>query len=126
MAKLLSRVPVEELSNVDMNQIFLPSRESKMYQANQMIYDDAPWLSSLVTAHIKRSKHYVHEDLNNEIARILGAKSLREVLSASQVSLFAYCIPLLFQFVIIILPSHTSNNISFYFIILSISTRMVW
>lgn len=86
MAKLLSRLPPEELSSVDMDKMFLPSRERKMYRANQMVFDDAPWLSTLITSQIKRSRHYVHEDVPNAVARILGAKSLRDVLSASQVS----------------------------------------
>ena len=87
MAKLLSRLSIEELSIVNIDQLFLPSREGRMCQAKHMIYDDAPWLSSLVTNHIARSRQYVHEDISNDVARKLGAKSLREVLSVSQVSI---------------------------------------
>jgi len=89
MAKLLYRLPTEELILVNLSSLYLPSKEKKMYRAKDMIFDDAPWLSSLVSNHIKRTKHYVHEDISNDVAKILGAKSLRDVLSGSQVSLFS-------------------------------------
>eukprot|EP00957_Ditylum_brightwellii_P025740 1947477-Ditylum_brightwellii.AAC.1 len=48
-----------------------------------MTFDDAPWLSAIVSG--KGSQHrFVHNDVGNDAAQILGAKSLRDVLSARQ------------------------------------------
>ncbi len=81
VSRHLSRVPTEELDGLDKSQIFLPSREKIMYKASDMTFDDAPWLSAIV----KRSRHvFVHPDIGNEVARILGSNSLRDVLSANQ------------------------------------------
>ena len=77
----LSRVPSDEFSSLDKSQIYLPSRDGKMFKATDMTYNDAPWLSAIVqrTSHI-----FVHPDVANDVARILGSKSLRDVLSANQ------------------------------------------
>ena len=81
VARNLSRVPREELDVLDFSKIYLPSRDSKMYRANEMTFDDAPWLSAIV----KKTRHvFVHPDVGNETALTLGAKSLRDVLSSKQ------------------------------------------
>lgn len=81
VARHLSRIPIIELSEIDKGEIFLPSIDGIMFRACEMTYDDAPWLSSI----IKKSKHiFVHSDVGNEVARVLGSKSLRDVLSAVQ------------------------------------------
>jgi len=54
-----------------------------MHLAKTMTFDDAPWLSAIVSG--KGSQHrFVHNDVGNDAAQILGAKSLRDVLSARQ------------------------------------------
>lgn len=80
-ARHLGRIPAIELEALDKRAIFLPSKDGKMFRASDMTFDDAPWLSSI----IKNSKHiFVHSDIGNEAARVLGSKSLRDVLSAVQ------------------------------------------
>jgi len=80
-ARHLSRIPAIELDELDKRAIFLPSKDGKMFRASDMTFDDAPWLSSI----IKSSQHiFVHSDVGNEAARVLGSKSLRDVLSAVQ------------------------------------------
>lgn len=81
VARTLSRIPHEELSILDRTCFYLPSQNGILYRAGDMTYDDAPWLSAIV----KKTKHiFVHPDITNEVARTLGAKSLRDVLSANQ------------------------------------------
>jgi sacsin len=81
VARHLSRSPDIKLNEIDKSAIFLPSKDGKMFKACEMTYDDAPWLSSI----IKKSQHiFVHPDVGNEVARVLGSKSLRDVLSAVQ------------------------------------------
>jgi sacsin len=81
VSRYLSRISSEELETLDKAQIYLPSQNMVMYRASEMTFDDAPWLSAIV----KRTKHvFVHPDIGNEVARTLGSKSLRDVLSANQ------------------------------------------
>jgi len=81
VSRYLSRVPSDELDRLNKSDIFLPSRDNIMHRASEMTFDDAPWLSAIV----KRTRHvFVHPDVGNEVARILGSKSLRDVLSAHQ------------------------------------------
>ena len=81
VSRYLSRVPHEELDLLDKSQIFLPSTDNIMHRASLMTFDDAPWLSAIV----KRTRHvFVHPDVGNEVARVLGSNSLRDVLSANQ------------------------------------------
>jgi len=81
VARSLSRIPHDELSTLDRTCFYLPCQNGILHNAEDMTYDDAPWLSAIV----KKTKHiFVHPDITNEVARILGAKSLRDVLSANQ------------------------------------------
>ena len=81
VARNLSRVPSKDISALNKSGLYLPSREGIMFKADEMTYDDAPWLSAIV----KKTSHvFVHSDVGNEVARILGSKSLRDVLSAHQ------------------------------------------
>ena len=81
VARSLSRIPQDEFETLDKAMIYLPSRDGEMHRASDMTYDDAPWLSAIV----KKTRHvFVHPDVGNEVARNLGAKSLRDVLSANQ------------------------------------------
>lgn len=81
VARNLSRVPPEEITSLDKSRLYLPSRDGQIFKATDMTYDDAPWLSAIV----KKTSHvFVHPDVGNEVARILGSKSLRDVLSANQ------------------------------------------
>merc|ERR1740124_1221649 len=47
-----------------------------------MTYNDASWLAETLEKNGGKFLHFVHPDIGNETARILGAKSLRQVLSA--------------------------------------------
>ena len=81
VARHLSRVSDDDSNNLEHCTIFLPSKEGVMHKSLDMTFDDAPWLSAIV----KRSRHvFVHPDIGNDAARVLGAKSLRDVLSANQ------------------------------------------
>ena len=81
VARHMSRVSEEDMRILEKSAIFLPSKEGVMYNAVDMTFDDAPWLSAIV----KRSRHvFVNGDIGNDAARVLGAKSLRDVLSAHQ------------------------------------------
>ncbi len=81
VSRYLSRIPQEDLDSLDKSKIFLPSKDRIMHRARDMTFDDAPWLSAIV----KRTRHvFVHPDVGNEVARVLGSKSLRDVLSAHQ------------------------------------------
>uniref|UniRef100_A0A7S3QAL4 Uncharacterized protein n=1 Tax=Chaetoceros debilis TaxID=122233 RepID=A0A7S3QAL4_9STRA len=81
VARNLSRITPDEFNLLDKSLLYLPSKEGRMYRASEMTFDDAPWLSAIV----KKTRHvFVHPDVGNEVARILGSKSLRDVLSANQ------------------------------------------
>lgn len=79
MAKLLSRLSEEERVNTN---VFLPSAEGTFHKADTMTYNDASWLAETLEKNGGKFLHFVHPDIGNETARILGAKSLRQVLSA--------------------------------------------
>ena len=56
MAKLMSRLPAEEIQKINKNDIFLPSSDGgKMYHARSMIFNDAPWLPD-----VKSIRHRYH------------------------------------------------------------------
>jgi len=76
IAKLLSRTSDEELDLVEKKSIYLPSYNKTMHRAVDMTFDDAPWLSSIVTGRT-RAQRFVHKDIDNETCTKLGVKSLR-------------------------------------------------
>ncbi len=85
MAKLLAGLSKEEreegLSQIR-SPIYLPSSTIVMQPAENMVYDDAPWLSSSLGD--KMRLRFVHDMVGETEAQILGARSLREVLLANQ------------------------------------------
>ena len=78
----MSRLPTEEIQKINKNDIFLPSTDGRMFHARSMVFNDAPWLPDVQS--IRHRYHYVHEEVGNETARLLGSKSLRDVLAAKQ------------------------------------------
>ena len=84
ISRHLSQLPPDELASVDKKSIYLPSKDGVMHRAIDMMYDDAPWLSAIVPDRTRAHYIFVHGYVNNKVAAILGAKSLRDVLSAHQ------------------------------------------
>jgi sacsin len=81
MAKLLAGMDKEEREGA--GQLYLPSERGVLMKAEDMVYDDAPWLSSSI-GQTKVKARFVHELVGVKAAEVLGAKSLREVLLANQ------------------------------------------
>eukprot|EP00960_Hanusia_phi_P055442 762970-Hanusia_phi.AAC.2 len=63
-------------------EVFLPDADSFMRPASQLVYDDAPWLSSTMNDVL-----FVHHDICNEAAQSLGLKSVRKLLISGQLNL---------------------------------------
>jgi hypothetical protein len=82
LARLFDRIPPSERATANLNDMCLPAKDGSMHQAKNMIFDDAPWLSSLVSSRSVSRLTFVHQDISNEAARSCGAKSFREVLTA--------------------------------------------
>jgi len=82
LARLFHRIPTDERATADLSKMCLPSSDGSMHDAKNMIFDDAPWLSSIVNSRSVSRLTFVHNDISNEVARTCGARSFREVLSA--------------------------------------------
>jgi len=85
MAKLLAAMDKEEReeSLKGGGQIYLPSERGVLMKVEDMVYDDAPWLSSSI-GQTKVKMRFVHASIGEKAAEVLGARSLREVLLANQ------------------------------------------
>uniref|UniRef100_A0A7S2UD61 U-box domain-containing protein n=1 Tax=Attheya septentrionalis TaxID=420275 RepID=A0A7S2UD61_9STRA len=84
VTKYLSEFPEDELNSIQKDRMYLPARDGKMYRAVDMTFDDAPWLSRRVSERTRDRYRFVHDDIGTGVAQILGAKSLRDALSAHQ------------------------------------------
>lgn len=82
LARLFYRIPPDDRATADLSKMCLPSKDGFMYDAKHMIFDDAPWLSSIVNSRSVSRLTFVHSDISNEVARSCGARSFREILSA--------------------------------------------
>jgi len=84
MGKLLSNLEKEEVSEASrkVGGIYLPSDNSVLQRIGDMVYDDAPWLSSSLAGKLRL--RFVHSMVPGDVAMFLGARSLREVLLANQ------------------------------------------
>nr|XP_043609454.1 sacsin [Erigeron canadensis] len=69
--------------------IYLPDISCILYDATDLVYNDAPWLlgsennASNVAFNMKRTAHkFVHGNISNDVAEKLGVRSLRRMLLA--------------------------------------------
>ena len=70
----LSLIKIEELGP-----IFIPDRDAVLCLSKQLVFDDAPWISSALLNRNSTIK-FIHRDLDADDAKVLGAQSLREQL----------------------------------------------
>ena len=83
LAQLLDRLPLGERTT-DLENLYLPAKDGSMHRATNMIFDDAPWLSSIVSSRSASRLTFVHPDIEHGVALSCGAKSFREVITAFQ------------------------------------------
>ncbi|GMH69495.1 hypothetical protein TrRE_jg392, partial [Triparma retinervis] len=83
-SKLLFGLEKEEVQEASkkVGGIYLPSDSSVLQRIEDMVYDDAPWLSSSLAGKLRL--RFVHPLVPGDVAMFLGARSLREVLLANQ------------------------------------------
>mmetsp|Transcript_18718 Transcript_18718/g.38290 ORF Transcript_18718/g.38290 Transcript_18718/m.38290 type:complete len:3824 (+) Transcript_18718:165-11636(+) len=79
MAKLMAGLGKEEVAG---RVVFLPTESGVLGKAEDMVFDDAPWLSQSLAGKLRL--RFVHPTVGGDVALALGAKSLREVLLANQ------------------------------------------
>lgn len=61
------------LNDVLMNSMLIPDSSGVLMQSLNLVYDDAPWLEK----NGPTAKHFVHPCITNDLAKKLGAQSLR-------------------------------------------------
>jgi len=82
LALLLCRLISREDETLLTNDVFyLPTREGLIRKASDVMYDDAPWLSEIIGKKLKDRYLFVHDAVDRDTARRMGARSLRETLS---------------------------------------------
>jgi len=82
LAVRLSREAAQrEVSEEDRGLMCLPDSHGVMFPVEDLVYDDAAWLSSTL-----QGVRFLHQDIPNEVAAALGLGSVRKLLLAGRVN----------------------------------------
>lgn len=71
--------PLNTISIDELGPIYIVDRDSILFLSSQLVFDDAPWISSALLNRNSTIK-FIHKDLDMDDAKVLGAQSLREQL----------------------------------------------
>eukprot|EP01038_Epipyxis_sp_PR26KG_P006758 gene6758-9260_t len=72
-----------KISIASLGQIFMPDNNHYLLPSTSLTYDDAPWISSILSQRTQ-SIRLVHGKIDMNVAKLLGCKSLREQLFAGE------------------------------------------
>ncbi|CAM9928879.1 unnamed protein product, partial [Sphacelaria rigidula] len=82
MVRVLSKLSPAERARIDSEIILVPEKNGPLLlPATDLVYDDAPWLTSRLR---QVNLRLVHPDVGDEVAKAVGVRGLREMFIDSQ------------------------------------------